>query len=123
MKVLIPLSARLFVAALAATLAVLAFPAGPGGANMARPSWLPGQWYRLGVCETGLRWRWNSGTYEGAFGIYHGTWDTYRRSGEPAAAYLAGPKTQLRVARRIAARHSMYAWGCWKHGWVRDPSL
>jgi hypothetical protein len=84
-----------------------------------RPSWLPAHWYRLGLCETHLNWRWNSGTYEGAFGIYYGTWDTYRRGNEPRAGYLASPKVQLRVARRIAARHSMYAWGCWRHAWVR----
>ncbi len=84
-----------------------------------RPSWLPPVWYRLGMCETRLSWRWNSGTYEGAFGIYYGTWDTYRRSNEPRAAYLASPQIQLRVARRIAARHSMYAWGCYRHAWVR----
>lgn len=84
-----------------------------------RPSWLPAHWWRLAKCETGLRWRWNSGSYEGAFGIYYGTWDTYRKVHEPRAAYLASPRVQLRVARRIAERHTMYAWGCWRHGWVR----
>jgi len=107
------------LAGLVALVAVVVIGMFTARAEAARPNWLPAKWYRLGKCETGLRWKWNSGSYEGAFGIYWGTWDAYRRPNEARAGYLASPRVQLRVARRIARAHSMYAWGCWNHGWVR----
>jgi hypothetical protein len=79
-----------------------------------QPAWLPDVWWRLAVCETRGNWQHDSGTYQGAFGIYKGTWDTYRLPGFPVDAHRATPKQQYRVARVIAAKHSMYAWGCYR---------
>lgn len=93
------------------------------GAVAERPKWLPAKWYRLARCETGMRWRWGSQfahpIYGGAFGIYIPTWQMYARPGEPRYPWNASPRLQLVVARRIAARHTMYSWGCWRNAWVR----
>ena len=93
---------------------VLATAAAASSGQSSRPTWLPSVWWRLAVCETGGNWRHDSGSFQGAFGIYHGTWDTYRLPGFPTDAHLATPKQQYRVAQRIAANHSMYAWGCYR---------
>lgn len=79
--------------------------------------WLPDKWQRIGACETGYgkrpgRWDWNSGTYEGAFGFYYGTWDAYKPKGAPPAAYLATPRQQYQCALNVAAAHGYGAWGC-----------
>jgi len=74
--------------------------------------WLPAKWYRIARCETGVRWDWNSGTYQGAFGFYWGTWDAYRLPGMPSEAYLATPRQQWVVAERVRAVHGYGAWGC-----------
>ncbi len=81
--------------------------------------WLPAQWQRLIQCETHSNWRHNSGTYQGAFGFYYGTWDTYRLPGYPAEAYNANPFQQWQVAKRVFRHHGYGAWGCFNHGWVR----
>lgn len=80
-------------------------------------AWLPDKWQRIGACETGYgtrpgRWDWNSGTYQGAFGFYHGTWDQYKVPGAPSEAYLATPRQQYQTALRVAAVHGYGAWGC-----------
>ena len=50
-------------------------------------AWLPENWYRLGVCESGQdppNWAHDSGTYVSAFGIYRpGYRDDARRSRTP----------------------------------------
>lgn len=89
-----------------------------------RPAWLPVGWYRLFVCETRMDWRWGSqfsrSRYEGAPGFYSGTWDAYKPAGFPDHAWQASPKQQYRVARIVAGRVGLSAWGCYRHnGWVR----
>lgn len=75
-------------------------------------SWLPAKWYRIARCETGVRWDWNSGTYQGAFGFYHGSWDAFRLPGYPSEAYLATPRQQYEVALAIWRRYGFSGWGC-----------
>jgi hypothetical protein len=80
-------------------------------------SWLPDKWARIGACETGYgrrpgRWDWNSGTYQGAFGFYYGTWDAYKPAGAPSEAYLATPRQQYLAALNVYAAHGYGAWGC-----------
>lgn len=79
--------------------------------------WLPDKWARIGACETGYgkkpgQWTWNSGTYQGAFGFYRGTWDAYKPKGAPSEAYLATPRQQYQCALNVAAVHGYGAWGC-----------
>jgi hypothetical protein len=79
--------------------------------------WLPDKWQRIGACETGYgkrpgRWDWNSGTYQGAFGFYHGSWDAFRPPHYPSEAYLASPWQQYQVALRIWRRYGFSGWGC-----------
>jgi hypothetical protein len=102
------------VLSLATAALVLATSAGAASTRTSQPTWLPNVWWRLATCETGANWQHDSGTFQGAFGIYKGTWDTYRLPGFPTEAHLATPKQQYRVALRIAANHSMYAWGCYR---------
>jgi hypothetical protein len=80
-------------------------------------SWLPDKWQRIGACETGYgkrpgAWNWNSGTYQGAFGFYYGTWDQYKPRGAPSEAYLATPRQQYQAALNVHADHGYGAWGC-----------
>ena len=80
--------------------------------------WLPDKWQRIGACETGYgkrpgRWNWNSGTYQGAFGFYHGSWDQFKPyPWWPREAYLASPWQQYRTALAIHARYGFSGWGC-----------
>jgi hypothetical protein len=66
--------------------------------------WLPDKWARIGACETGYGrrpgdWTWNSGTYQGAFGFHHQSWDQFKPvSWWPREAYLASPWQQYRTA-------------------------
>jgi hypothetical protein len=89
--------------------------------------WMPKHWQNLAACESGSNppnWRHNSGTYEGAFGFYHGSWDSFRPAWYPSSASDATPWQQWRVALRIAARYGIASpWGCWRgsqHAWVRN---
>ena len=86
-------------------------------------AWLPDKWQRIGACETGYgrrpgQWTWNSGTYQGAFGFYHGSWDAFVSSADPKAgpypseAYLATPRQQYEVALAIYRRFGFSGWGC-----------
>jgi hypothetical protein len=70
------------------------------------------EWIRIGICETGLDWQWNSGTYQGALGFYYGTWDAYRPPNYPSEAYNAIPLQQMVVADRVEADVGITAWGC-----------
>jgi hypothetical protein len=85
--------------------------------------WLPAKWRRIGACETGYgrrpgQWTWNSGTYQGAFGFYHGSWDAFVPRADPKAgpypseAYLATPRQQYEVALAIWRRYGFSGWGC-----------
>lgn len=79
--------------------------------------WLPDKWQRIGACETGYgkrpgQWKWNSGTYQGAFGFYYGTWDAYKPAGAPSEAYLATPRQQYQAALNVYSHHGYGAWGC-----------
>jgi hypothetical protein len=85
--------------------------------------WLPDKWQRVGACETGYgrrpgQWTWNSGTYQGAFGFYHGSWDAFVPYADPKAgpypseAYLATPRQQYEVALAIYRRYGFSGWGC-----------
>jgi len=80
--------------------------------------WLPDKWQRIGACETGYgrrpgRWNWNSGTYQGAFGFHHDSWDHFKPvAWWPNEAYLATPWQQYRTALAIAARYGLSGWGC-----------
>jgi hypothetical protein len=80
--------------------------------------WLPDKWQRIGACETGYgrrpgRWTWNSGTYQGAFGFHHGSWDQFKPvAWWPREAYLASPWQQYRTALAIHARYGFSGWGC-----------
>lgn len=87
------------------------------------PRWLPDKWARIGACETGYgrrpgQWTWNSGTYQGAFGFYHGSWDAFVPHADPKAgpypseAYLATPRQQYEVALAIYRRFGFSGWGC-----------
>jgi hypothetical protein len=86
-------------------------------------AWLPDKWQRVGACETGYgkrpgRWDWNSGTYQGAFGFYHGSWDAFVPRADPKAgpypseAYMATPRQQYEVALAIYRRYGLSGWGC-----------
>lgn len=85
--------------------------------------WMPAKWQRIGACETGYgkrpgRFDWNSGTYQGAFGFYHGSWDAFVSSADPKAgpypseAYEATPRQQYEVALAIWRRFGFSGWGC-----------
>lgn len=80
--------------------------------------WLPAKWQRIGACETGYGkrpgdWQWNSGTYQGAFGFYHGSWDQFKPvSWWPREAYLATPWQQYQTALAIHRRYGFSGWGC-----------
>jgi len=74
--------------------------------------WLPSKWYRIARCETGVRWDWNSGAYQGAFGFAVSSWDAFRLPGYPSEAYLATPRQQYEVALAIWRRYGYSGWGC-----------
>lgn len=103
--------------ALVITTSSAAFTAKP------RPKWLPKIWWAIGMCETGLNWRHNSGTYEGAFGFHYASWDQFKPAGAPRAAYLATPRQQYRAALNIYRRYGFSGWGCYTYGgyryWIR----
>jgi hypothetical protein len=85
--------------------------------NGVRPYWMPKIYWAIAQCETPPgRWNHNSGTYQGAFGFYYGTWDSYKPAGYPAEAYQASAWQQYVVARNVASSVGFNAWGCYKHG-------
>ncbi len=74
--------------------------------------WLPDKFARVGACETGYgrkpgSWRWDSGMYVSAFGIYRPAYEAYHRwTGRNT------PREQYEVAAAIQARYGWGAWGC-----------
>jgi hypothetical protein len=111
--------AEVIVIGLLCLLAVSAILAEPAKGHTTRPAWLPKVWWAIGMCETRMNWRHHAGAYEGAFGFYAGTYDTYRPAGAPRAAYLATPRQQYRAALNTARVHSLNAWGCFRNGGYR----
>lgn len=69
-------------------------------------------WLNIARCETGIRWDWNSGTYQGGLGFYRGSWDQFRPAGYPTEAYLATPLQQMWVGELIFQRYGLSGWGC-----------
>ena len=82
-------------------------------------AWLPPVWRAIAQCETQMNWQHNSGTYQGAFGFYYGSWDAFRPAGYPSEAYLASPWKQYQVALAIWRRYGYSGWGCHTHGGYR----
>jgi hypothetical protein len=86
---------------------------------------VPYPWSTIGDCETTgdgdgrVNWHYNgSSGFDGGLQFHPGTWAAYRRSYEPAFAYMATPTVQVRVAERVLAEQG---WGAWpacssKHG-------
>jgi hypothetical protein len=83
-------------------------------------AWLPNVWRAIGECETQLNWRHDSGTYQGAFGFYRGSWDAFKLAGYPDEAYQASPWQQYQVALAIYNRYGFSGWGCYTHGGYRS---
>jgi hypothetical protein len=95
----------------------------PGAAKAARPAWMPAVFHRIAVCETHADPSWHTRDYQGMFGMFRGTWDDYKPAGYPADADDATPRQQLVVARIVARKFGLSAWGCWRqHRWVREGS-
>lgn len=82
------------------------------------PSWLPDGWAAIARCETGMRWDWNSGAYQGSFGFAVSSWDAFVGAADPKAgpypseAYEATPRQQYEVALAIWRRYGLSGWGC-----------
>lgn len=74
--------------------------------------WLPPVWKAIIACETHSNFRHDSGTYQGAFGFHHDSWDRFRLPGYPSEAYLATPREQYEVALAIHRRFGFSGWGC-----------
>lgn len=99
------------VIALSLILASLAL----AGQIVTRPAWITPFAWRVAVCETGKGnaypdFRHHAGSYEGAWGWYHGTWLLDRMAGMPRHAYDASPREQYRVFQ-IGRARGRY-WGC-----------
>jgi hypothetical protein len=115
------LKKALVIITVLATLVVT--PAGNTGNNWQwqHKKWLPPVWQRIAQCETGTNWKHNSGTYQGAFGFYHGSWDAFNKFGYPREAYNATPWQQYKVALAIYKRYGFTGWGCYMNrSWVRN---
>lgn len=91
--------------------------------------WMPPVYQRIAHCEGGTRppqtpnWSHDSGIYQGAFGFYYGTWDSYKPVASwPGNAAQASPWQQYRTALRVQADVGFYAWGCYRNSWVRGSS-
>ena len=67
-------------------------------------AWLPDKYRRVGICETGLNWSFDSGTYVSAFGII--------RVAFPSWNGHNSPREQYEVAQSIHDRYGWSAWGC-----------
>jgi hypothetical protein len=79
-------------------------------------AWLPDKHRRVAVCETGHNppnWRHDSGTYQGGYGFWYGTWDSFKPvKWWPDNAADATPWQQYRTALRVIARYGWSGWGC-----------
>lgn len=69
-----------------------------------------GKWAPILQCESGGDWYISHGLYEGGLQFHPGTWDAYKPSGYPEAAYQATPAQQILVAERVLAAQGWRAW-------------
>lgn len=77
---------------------------------------------RIGQCETGMNWHHSTRDYATAFGLYRGTYATYRlrvTPRPPADPAEATPREQVAVALAVARDVGWTAWGCYRYQWVR----
>lgn len=74
--------------------------------------------YAVAKCETQVNYHHHAGSYEGAWGWYHGTWLLDRPPGAPEHAYDATPRQQYRAFLKGYYRLHHY-WGCIAHGGYR----
>ena len=76
----------------------------------AAPGIPAGIWDRLAQCESGGNWASTVGTFEGGLQFHPKTWDAYKPSGYPNAAYQATRDQQILVGKRVQAAQG---WGAW----------
>lgn len=67
-------------------------------------------WDSLAQCESGGNWASTVGLYEGGLQFHPATWDAYKYSGYPGAAYEASREQQIAVAERVL---DAQGWGAW----------
>jgi hypothetical protein len=84
---------------------------------------MPAVLERIGRCETGMRWDWATRDYVTAFGLYRGTYESFRHLVSPLPPRdpgMATPAQQVAVALAVAHQVGYSAWGCYRHAWVRN---
>lgn len=69
-----------------------------------------GKWLPILQCESNGDWYISRGLYEGGLQFHPSTWDAYKPSGYPEAAYQATPAQQILVAERVLAAQGWVAW-------------
>lgn len=82
-------------------------------------------WDVLAECESHGEWDygphsgWGSGMFEGGLQFHSDTWDAYKPSGYPKAAYQASRTQQINVAEKVLDEQGLKAWpACTKAlGW------
>ncbi|MBW3578183.1 MAG: transglycosylase family protein [Actinobacteria bacterium] len=67
-------------------------------------------WDRLAQCESSGRWSSTRGMFEGGLQFHPQTWERFKPSGYPDAAYNASRQQQIAVAKRVLARQGWEAW-------------
>jgi len=95
-------------------------------ARKAYERWYRNEWHpalpafdrAVAMCETQLNYRHHAGSYEGAWGWYHGTWLLDRPAGAPEHAYDATPRQQWEAFKRGWYVLHHY-WGCIANGGYR----
>ena len=88
-----------------------------------RPGWISPFAWAVAVCETGKGhnhpdFRHDSGSYEGAWGWFAGTWKLDRRRGYPKHAYQATSRQQNRVFHDSIEKGRYF--GCHRNGGYRS---
>lgn len=81
----------------------------PGPAARSRAS-SGSLWDRLAQCESSGRWSSRRGMFEGGLQFHPQTWEQFKPSGYPDAAYNASRQQQIAVAKRVLARQGWEAW-------------
>lgn len=68
-------------------------------------------WGKLAGCESGRRWKYNGRSgFDGGLQFLPRTWRVFKPEGYPRFAYLATPKMQVHVAKRVLRRQGKRAW-------------
>ncbi len=67
-------------------------------------------WDRLAQCESSGNWSSTRGMFEGGLQFHPRTWEQFKPSGYPQAAYNASRQQQIAVAKRVLARQGWEAW-------------